>query len=78
MVKMKSGSDLEAQQVSRLNEYFLVVDRIQEVGRSSRQGNGKLQSKLLNLSDDVTTSALPLSINLGGFARTNRSVGSLV
>ncbi len=42
MVKMKSNLDLEALHVSRLNEYFLVVDKIWKVGCNMRQGDGKL------------------------------------
>jgi hypothetical protein len=45
---MKSCSDLETQQVLRLNEYFLAIDMIRKVGRNARQGNGRRWSKLLN------------------------------
>jgi hypothetical protein len=37
---MSWAVDLEAQQISRLNEHFLVVDKIRKVGHSVRQGNG--------------------------------------
>jgi hypothetical protein len=37
MVKMKLGSDLEDQQVSKLNEYLLVVDRIRKAWRTPRK-----------------------------------------
>ncbi len=71
VVKMKSGSDLEAQQVSRLNEYFLVVDRIWKVGCNARQGNNKLQNP--NSGDGA--SILPPPINLKSFALANKFVG---
>ncbi|CAK9195828.1 unnamed protein product [Sphagnum troendelagicum] len=46
MVKMKTHSGLEDTHISKLNECFLVTDRIRNVGRSSRQGFGKCKSKL--------------------------------
>jgi hypothetical protein len=46
MVKMKNHSELEDSQISKLNEFFLVADRIQKAGRSTRQGFGKFKSKL--------------------------------
>ncbi len=42
MVKMNWALDLEAQQISRLNDHFLIVDRIRRAGRSAHQGNGWL------------------------------------
>ncbi|CAK9866781.1 unnamed protein product [Sphagnum jensenii] len=45
MVKMKIHSELEDAQISKLNECFLVADRIQKARRSSRQGFGKCKSK---------------------------------
>jgi hypothetical protein len=45
MVKMKNHSEHEDSQISKLNELFLVVDRIRKAGRSSRQGFGKFKSK---------------------------------
>jgi hypothetical protein len=45
MVKMKNRSELEDSQISKLNEFFLVADRIWKAGRSTRQGFGKHKSK---------------------------------
>jgi cell division protein YceG involved in septum cleavage len=50
MVKMKLGSDLGSQQIVKLNEYFLVVDRIRKAGCNAQQGNGRLKSKMSNLT----------------------------
>jgi hypothetical protein len=46
MVKMKNRSKLEDSQISKLNEFILVADRIRKVERSARQGFGKHKSKL--------------------------------
>jgi hypothetical protein len=46
MVKMKNRLELEDSQISKLNEFFLIADRIRKAGRSSRLGVGKLKSKL--------------------------------
>jgi hypothetical protein len=45
MVKMNNHSDPEDLQISKLNEFFLVTDRIRKVGRSTRQGFSKFKSK---------------------------------
>jgi hypothetical protein len=45
MVKMKNHSELEDSQISKLNEFFLVADRIRKARRSARQGFGKFKSK---------------------------------
>jgi hypothetical protein len=46
MVKMKNHSELEDSQISKLNEFFLITDRIRKAGRSAQQGFGKFKSKL--------------------------------
>ncbi|CAM6031017.1 unnamed protein product [Sphagnum balticum] len=48
MVKMNTYSESEDLQISKLNEFFLVADRIKKVGRSTRQGLGfgKFRSKM--------------------------------
>jgi hypothetical protein len=68
MVKTNWASDLNAQQISRLNEHILVVDSIWKAGWNTPQGNGLLQNKLLNLSGDDGASALFPSLNLRGLA----------
>jgi hypothetical protein len=45
MVKMNNHSESEDLQISKLNEFFLVADRIRKVGRSVRQGFGKFKNK---------------------------------
>jgi hypothetical protein len=45
MAKMKNHSEPEDSQISKLNEFFLVADRIRKAGRNSRQGFGKCKSK---------------------------------
>jgi hypothetical protein len=45
MVKMNNHSEPEDLQISKLNEFFLVADRIRKAGRSTRQGFGKFKSK---------------------------------
>jgi hypothetical protein len=50
MVKMNIHSESDDLQISRLNEFFLVADKIQKVRRSARQGIEKF--KKLNLSGD--------------------------
>ncbi len=72
---MSWAADLEAQQISKLNEHLLVADRIRKAGRSARQGNGWLKNKLLNLSDEGTPTPL-FSISSEESALTTRSVGS--
>jgi hypothetical protein len=45
MVKMNIHSESKDLQISKLNEFFLVVDRIRKAGCSARQGFGKFKSK---------------------------------
>jgi hypothetical protein len=45
MAKMKNHSKPEDSQISNLNGFFLVADRIWKAWRSSRQGSGKCKSK---------------------------------
>jgi hypothetical protein len=73
MVKMSWAIDLEAQQISRLNEHFLVVDRIRKAGRCVCQGNGWLRNKLLNPSSGSASVPAP-STNSEGSAPTKRFV----
>jgi len=67
---MISCSDSEEQRILKLNECFLVVDRIRKAGRSVQQGFGKHKSNKRNpnsgssgtpasskSSNEVTTSA---------------------
>ncbi len=74
MEKMSWAANLEAQQISKLNEHILVADRIRKAGRSARQGNGWLKNKLLNPSDDGTP-APSFSISSEESALTTRFVG---
>jgi hypothetical protein len=69
MVKMSWAIDLETQQIFRLNEHLLVVDRIRKVGSNVCQGNGWLRNKLLNPSGGGTP-VLPPPISLEGSALT--------
>jgi hypothetical protein len=72
---MSWAADLEAQQISKLNEHLLVADRIRKAGRSARQGNDWLKNKLLNLSNDgIPAPSFPISSEES--ALTTRSVGS--
>jgi hypothetical protein len=50
MVKMKISSDSKDQQISKLNKFFLVVNRIQKVGRDAQQRIDGLKNNKLNLS----------------------------
>jgi hypothetical protein len=50
MVKMEICSDSEDQQVSKLNESFLMAYRIQKVWRSARLGLGKFKCNKSNPS----------------------------
>jgi hypothetical protein len=43
MVKMNLHSEFEDPQIQRLNEFFLVADRIRKAGRNPRQGLGKFK-----------------------------------
>jgi hypothetical protein len=45
MVKMNIHLESEDLQISKLNEIFLVADRIKKAGRSARQGFGKFKNK---------------------------------
>jgi hypothetical protein len=58
MVKMEICSNLEDQQISKLNEYSLVAYRIWKTGRDARLGFGKFKSKKLNLGGGVGAKAL--------------------
>jgi hypothetical protein len=48
MVKMNLHSESEDPQIQRLNEFFLVADKIRKVGRSVRQGLGKFKKSSPN------------------------------
>ncbi|CAM6013460.1 unnamed protein product [Sphagnum balticum] len=50
MVKTKINSECEDLQISRLNEFFLVADRIRKAGRDVRQGLGKFKCSKPNPS----------------------------
>ncbi len=72
---MSWAADLEAQQISKLNEHLFVVDRIRKVGRSARQNNGWLKNKLLNPSNNgILAPSFPISSEES--ALTTRPVGS--
>jgi hypothetical protein len=43
MVKMKINSEFEDLYISRLNEFFLVAERIWKAGRGVQQGFGKFK-----------------------------------
>lgn len=45
MAKMKNHSEPEDSQISKLNEFLFVADRIRKAGCSARQGFGKFKSK---------------------------------
>jgi len=45
MVKMKIRSEFEDLQISKLNEFFLVANRIRKARRGARQGFKKFKSK---------------------------------
>jgi hypothetical protein len=45
MIKMKNRSELEDSQISKLNEFFLVADRIRKAEHSAWQGLSKYKSK---------------------------------
>jgi hypothetical protein len=45
MVKMNIHSKPDDLHISRLNEFFLVADRIRKAGHNSRQGFGKFKCK---------------------------------
>jgi hypothetical protein len=64
------------QHIFKLNEYFLIVDRIQKAGRSARQGNGRLRNKLLNSNGDGDASVPPPLTSLEISAQTFQYAGS--
>ncbi|CAK9253726.1 unnamed protein product [Sphagnum jensenii] len=57
MGKMEICSDLEDQQISKLNEYSLVALRIRKAGRGARLGFGKFKCKKPNLGGNVGAKA---------------------
>jgi len=67
MVKMKNHSELEDSQISKLNECFLVADRIRKAGRSSRQGFGKFKNKP-NPNGGGVFFSVPISSEFSPFA----------
>lgn len=73
-VKMSWAVDLEAQQISRLKEHFIVTNKIRKVGSSACQGNGWLRNKLLNPNGNGNP-VLPPPISSKGSALTKQSVG---
>lgn len=77
MEKMSWAAGLETQQIFKLNEHFLVADRIRNTGRNARQANGWLSNKLLNPNGDGTP-VLPLPISSKGSALTKRSLAPQV
>jgi hypothetical protein len=77
MEKMSWAADLEALQISKLNEHLLVANKIRKAGRNARQGNGWLGNKLLNPNGDGTP-VLSLPISSEGSTLTKQSVDSQV
>jgi len=77
MEEMSWAANLEAQQISKLDEHLLVADRIRKAGHNARQGNGWLGNKLMTPTDDGTQ-VLPLPISSKGSTLTKRSVDSQV
>ncbi len=67
MVKMKIHSEPGDYQISKLNEFFLVADRIRKAGRSSRQGFGKFKSKS-NPNGGGVRLSVPISSGISPFA----------
>ncbi|CAM6062820.1 unnamed protein product [Sphagnum tenellum] len=57
MGKMEICSDLEDQQISKLNEYSLVALRIRKAGRGARLGFGKFKCRKSNLGGNVGAKA---------------------
>ncbi|CAM6023817.1 unnamed protein product [Sphagnum balticum] len=55
MVKTKINSKLGDLQISKLNEFFLVVDKIRKAGCGARQGFGKFKCNKLNPSGGGST-----------------------
>jgi hypothetical protein len=77
MVKMNRVTNLNAQQISRLNEHILVANKIQKAGHNMHQGNGLLRNKLLNPSGGGGATTLPPLLNLEGFVFANRFASML-
>ncbi|CAK9881913.1 unnamed protein product [Sphagnum jensenii] len=46
MVKMNNLSEPEDSQISKLNEFFLIANKIRKAGRNARQGFDKFKSRL--------------------------------
>jgi len=67
MVKMKNHSKHEDSQISKLNEFFFVADRIRKAGCSSQQGFGKFKSKP-NLNSGGARLSVPISNGISPFA----------
>jgi len=69
MVKMKINSEFEDLQISRLNEFFLVANKIRKAGRGAQQGLGKFKCSKLNPSggDGARTSS-PTSNEISSIA----------
>ncbi|CAK9878714.1 unnamed protein product [Sphagnum jensenii] len=57
MGKMETCSDLDEQQISKLNEYSLLALRIRKVGRGKRLGFGKFKCRKPNLGGNVGAKA---------------------
>jgi hypothetical protein len=77
MVKMNKAVDLEAQQISKLNEHLHVANKIWKAGRNACQGNGWLRNKLLNPNGDGTLIPPP-PISSKGSVLTKRFIGPQV
>jgi len=76
MVKMKNHSEPEDSQISKLNEFFLVADRIQKAGRILRQGFGKLKSNP-NSNGGGARLFVPISSGISPFANGPLSLATL-
>ncbi|CAK9859571.1 unnamed protein product [Sphagnum jensenii] len=57
MGKMETCSDLDEQQISKLNKYSLVALRIRKAGRGTRLGFGKFKCRKPNLGGNVGAKA---------------------
>ncbi len=67
MVKMNNHSEPEDLQISKLNEFFLVADRIRKAGCSAQQGFGKFKSTP-NLGGGGASLSVPTSSGNTPFA----------